>query len=62
MNIRSHGISPIGQDVQETRSYTCLAEVLQESREFNQELYDAIVNLIDVTHVSLPMSVKYSEV
>jgi predicted HTH domain antitoxin len=49
--------------VQEPCSYTCLAEVLQESREPNQELYDAIaVNLIDVTHVSLPMSVKYSEV
>lgn len=63
MNISSHGISPIGQDVQETCSYTCLTEVLQESREPNQELYDATaVNLIDVTHFSLPMSVQYSEV
>ena len=55
--------SQVGQDVQEARSCTCLAEVLQESREPNQELYDAIaVNLIDIKHVSLPMSVKYSEV
>ena len=40
-------------------SYTCPAEVLQESRGPDQEIYVAV---IDVTHVSLPMSVKYSEV
>jgi hypothetical protein len=58
----SHGISPVGQDVQETCSCTCLAEVLQESREPYQKLYDATavnrvdvtaVNRIDVTHISL---------
>ena len=40
--------------MQEACSCTCLAEVLQESREPNQELYDAnAVNLIDVIHISL---------
>jgi hypothetical protein len=53
MYICLQGISPLGQDVQEACS--CLADVLQESRELpNQELYDATaVNLIDVTHLSL---------
>jgi hypothetical protein len=55
MYICLQGISPLGQDVQEACSCTCLADVLQESRELpNQELYDATaVNLIDVTHLSL---------
>jgi hypothetical protein len=55
MYICLQGIFPLGQDVQEAYSCTCLADVLQESRELpNQELYDATaVNLIDVTHLSL---------
>ncbi len=52
MYICAQGIFAVGQNVQEACSRTCLAEVLQESREPNQELYDATaVNLIDVTHI-----------